>query len=77
MVQKFVAAGMKKYKEHISLSTKLHVPKEENIPRTFLKAIIDTPIGDFAHNPAKLGRKRVKVTKILKRDANFIYNINK
>jgi hypothetical protein len=75
--EKWIAPARKEYRKHVSLSTSLRVPKEENLPRTFLKRIVDTPIGQVARNPTQRGRKMVRVTKTIKKAANFVYNIGK
>lgn len=75
--EKFIAGAVRRYRKHVSLSTTLRVPREENLPRSFLKQIVNTPIGQVAHNPTQRGRKMVRVTKNIKQAANFVYNIGK
>lgn len=75
--EKWIAPARREYRKQVSLSTTLRVPREENLPRTFLKRIVDTPIGQVARNPTLRGRRMIRVTKNIKRKANFVYNINK
>jgi hypothetical protein len=58
-----------------ALSRQLGVPEPKNIPIGFLRAIVATPIGETAKNPAKLGKSQVTVTKLLKRRAVLALNM--
>lgn len=51
------------------LSRQLEIPVEDNIPFTLLQKIRDTKIGDIITNPTKTGKRRIKVTRLLKRRA--------
>jgi len=52
-----------------ALSRQLDIPVEEDIPTTLLKKIVNTPIGRTIRNPTKKGKKRIKVTRLLKKRA--------
>ena len=51
------------------LSRQLEIPVEENIPFTLLRKIRDTKIGEIITNPTKSGKRKIKVTRLLKRRA--------
>ena len=50
------------------------VPKGKKLPRTFLQTIVNTPIGQVAHNPTKTGKQSIKVTHLVKSRANGLLN---
>jgi hypothetical protein len=50
------------------------VKKGEKLPRTFLQEVVDTPIGKVAHNPTLVGKRSIKVTKLVKSRANGLLN---
>ncbi|RLG76803.1 MAG: hypothetical protein DRO12_03715 [Thermoprotei archaeon] len=52
-----------------ALSRQLGIPVEENIPVTLLRRIARTPIGETVRNPTKKGKRRIKVTRLLKKRA--------
>ena len=52
-----------------SLHRQLGVPQKETIPKTLLTEIKGTPVGETAKNPTKTGKRRVKVTGLLKKRA--------
>jgi len=54
-----------------ALSRQLGIPEEKNIPKTLLNKIVDTPIGKTIKNPTKTGRRRIKVTNLLKQRATL------
>lgn len=62
---------------HGQLHRMLGIPKDEKIPQTLLSKIIRTPIGKVIKNPTKKGKKKIKVTTLLKRRALPVYNANK
>jgi len=63
--------GMKKG----ALSRQLGIPIHENIPITLLRKIKNANIGDTITNPTKKGRKKYKVTKLLKQRAVMAFNL--
>lgn len=52
-----------------ALSRQLGIPEEKNIPMTLLNKIARTKIGETISNPTKTGRRRIKVTNLLKKRA--------
>ena len=52
-----------------ALSRQLGIPEEENIPKTLLQKIKNAEIGETIKNPTKKGKRRIKVTRLLKRRA--------
>jgi len=52
-----------------ALSRQLGIPEEKNIPKTLLNKIIKAPIGSTITNPTKTGKRRIKVTPLLKKRA--------
>lgn len=52
-----------------TLSRQLDIPIEKDIPITLLRAIRDADIGDAIKNPTKMGKQKIKVTRLLKRRA--------
>lgn len=49
------------------LSRQLGIPIEKNIPMTLLNKIIKAKAGQTIINPTKMGKKRIKVTRLLER----------
>jgi len=52
-----------------ALSRQLDIPVEEDIPVTLLRKIVNTPIGKTIRNPTSKGKRRIKVTRLLKKRA--------
>lgn len=52
-----------------TLSRQLDIPEKDDIPITLLRAIRDADIGDTIKNPTKMGKPKVKVTRLLKKRA--------
>lgn len=52
-----------------ALSRQLGIPEEENIPITLLEKIRRAEIDTVIRNPTKTGKRRIKVTRKLKRRA--------
>lgn len=50
-----------------ALSRQLGIPIEENIPFSLLNAIIAAKAGDIIKNPTKMGKRRIKVTRLIER----------
>jgi hypothetical protein len=59
----------KAVKKKGTLSRQLQIPEKENIPKTLLREIKKTPIGKTIRNPTKKGKRRIKVTRLLKKRA--------
>jgi hypothetical protein len=66
-------AGLKKG----ALSRQLGIPEKENIPFSFLDEIVRSPIGSVVVNPTTAGKKRIKVTLLLKRRAVMALNLKR
>lgn len=49
----------------------LGVPKNKKLPKTFLQEIKDTPIGETAYNPTRIGKRKIKVTHLAKKRATL------
>jgi hypothetical protein len=60
-----------------SLHRMLEVPPSESIPFTFLQEIVNTPIGMIAKNPTQTGKKKIKVTHLVKARANWALNLKR
>ncbi len=54
-----------------SLSRMLGIPEKDNIPLTLLRKITKTEIGMTIRNPTKQGKRKIKVTRLLKKRAMF------
>ncbi len=65
--------GMKKG----AFSKQLGIAEEKKIPSSLLNKIIKTNVGKVITNPTKTGRKRIKVTGILKKRANLVRNLKR
>jgi len=68
MKRKFIQIAIKKPG---ALSKQLGIPIKENIPKTLLNKIIKARAGETIRNPTKIGKKRIKVTRLLERRAIF------
>ena len=68
MSEQWMQEAFKKHTEG-SLHRQLGVPKNENLPISFLAKIVLTEINKTIKNPTKIGKKEVKVTRLLKRRA--------
>ena len=68
MTQKWIQkANLKKG----ALHRQLGIPQDEKIPVTLLKKIKKAKIGETITNPTKKGKRKIKVTPLLKRRANL------
>jgi len=50
-----------------ALSRQLSIPLEENIPVTLLRKLRKAKVGETVRNPTRLGKRVIKVTRLLKR----------
>lgn len=57
-----------------ALSRQLKIPVSENIPIGILVSIMHTEIGKYVYTPRK---GYIKVTKLLKKRANFALNVKR
>ena len=60
-----------------TLSRQLQISIKENIPFTLLEKIRKTPIGTTITNPTTKGKKRIKVTRLLKQRAVLALNLKR
>jgi len=60
-----------------SLSRQLNIPKKENIPITLLNRIIKARAGETIRNPTNIGKRRIKVTRLLERRAILAKTLKK
>ena len=60
-----------------ALHRQLSVPKDKDIPVTLLRKIKASETGRTITNPTRTGKRRVKVTTLLKRRVNFALNVRK
>lgn len=56
------------------LSNQLNIPERKDIPLTLLRKIKNAKLNTYISNPTKSGKKRIKVTKLLKQRAVFAFN---
>ena len=56
-------------KQKGALSRQLGIPIEKNIPISLLEKIRNAKIGSTITNPTKTGKRRIKVTRLLKKRA--------
>ncbi|KKL63310.1 hypothetical protein LCGC14_2176400 [marine sediment metagenome] len=54
-----------------ALSRQLNIPQEKEIPMMLLNRIIKAKAGDTIMNPTMIGKRRIKVTRLLERRAIF------
>ena len=52
-----------------SLGRQLNIPIKDNIPITLLNKIIAAKAGQTIRNPTSMGKRRIKVTRLLERRA--------
>jgi len=60
-----------------ALSRQLGIPVRENIPITLLEKIKRTPVGETIVNPTKTGKRRIRVTRLLKRRAVVAHTLKR
>ncbi len=49
-----------------ALSNQLGILEKDNIPVSLIEMIVSAKIGDVVINPSKKGKKKIKVTRLLK-----------
>lgn len=55
----------------------LGINAEEKIPRSLIGRIMKAEVGDVIRNPSMKGRRKIKVTRILKKKVNLARNLSK
>lgn len=58
-----------------ALHRQLGIPEKQRIPRALIETIVSSETGKVIKNPTKTGRKRIKVTRLLKRRSLFALNV--
>ena len=76
MAKKWIQKAIGKHKRG-SLHKQLGVPMTKTIPKTLLAKIKASPIGQTVKNPSKNGKRRIKVTRLLKKRAVLAYTLRK
>ena len=60
-----------------ALHKQLGISKDNKIPVSLLNKIISAKVGETIKNPSKVGRRRIKVTRVLERRAILARNLKK
>lgn len=60
-----------------ALSRQLQIPIQKNIPVVLLKKIVCAKAGQTITNPTSMGKKRIKVVRVMKKRANLALNLKK
>tara|TARA_Y100000310_G_scaffold332368_2_gene407805 strand:- start:867 stop:1103 length:237 start_codon:yes stop_codon:yes gene_type:complete len=60
-----------------TLHRQLEIPKDKKIPVSLLNKIISAKAGDVIVNPSKIGKRKIKVTRLLERRAILARNLKK
>jgi len=74
MVKKWIQEAVNKPG---TLHRQLEIPKEEKIPMTLLNKIIKAKAGDVIINPAKVGKSKIKVTRLLEERTILARNLKR
>jgi len=60
-----------------ALSRQLGIPIEKNIPMVLLNKIVSAKPGDIINNPTSLGKRKIKVTRLLEERAILARNLKR
>ena len=60
-----------------ALSNQLEIPEKNNISIVLINKIVSAKIGDVITNPSKKGKKKIKVTRLLKLRTVLAKNLKK
>ena len=74
--KKWIQKALSKHKPG-SLSRQLQVPIDDNIPFTLLEKIRKAQIGTIITNPTRKGKRRIKVTRLLKKRSVLALNLKR
>lgn len=74
MVKYWIQKSLKKHKRG-SLHKQLGVPMDTKIPKALLTRIKNADIGKTIKNPSKTGKRRIKVTGLLKKRAVLAHTL--
>lgn len=58
-----------------TLHRQLGISEDKKIPLSLLNKIISASPGEVITNPSKVGRKKIKVTRVLEKRANLARNL--
>lgn len=58
-----------------TLSKQLGIPQKDNIPMSLLNKIISAKAGQTVKNPTKIGKSKIKVTRLIERRAILARNL--
>jgi hypothetical protein len=58
-----------------TLHRQLGIPQDKKIPVSLLNRIIAAKPGDTVTNPTSVGRKKIRVTRVLEKRANLAKNL--
>lgn len=58
-----------------ALSRQLGIEEKDKIPMTLLNKIIQAKAGETITNPTRIGKKRIKVTKLIERRSIMARNL--
>jgi hypothetical protein len=76
MARYWIQDAVSKHKKG-SLHKQLGVPMNKRIPKRLLSRIKSADIGKTVHNPSRTGKRRVKVTGLLKKRAVLAYTLRR
>lgn len=68
--------GIKAEGKTWSLKAMLDIPEEKKIPKSLLREIKNTELGQIITNPTDTGKRKIKVTNKLKQKSLAVYNLN-
>jgi len=74
MVRYWIQGALRAHKKG-SLHKQLGVPQDKRIPKRLLSRIKTAPIGKTIRNPARTGKRRLKVTGLLKKRAVLAHTL--
>jgi len=74
MAQYWIQKALKKHKRG-TLHKQLGVPMKKRIPKKLLSKIKSAEVGKRVRNPTKTGKRRIKVTGLLKKRAVLAHTL--
>ena len=73
---KWIQHALKGHKKG-SLHKQLGIPQTKTIPKTLLNRIKSAKVGKTIKNPTKTGKRRIKITGLLKKRAVLAHTLRK
>lgn len=58
-----------------ALHRQLGIPIKTKIPRTLLRTILSNEEGTVVRNPTKVGRRKYKITRLMRQRANPVFTV--